>query len=464
VVATLFNPDLSYRQTEASDFLEDPEIKELLYGGAKGGGKSHLGCAWVFLESLDIIEQFGLKPSKKPPVIGWMGRKQGVDFNDTTLETWKTIIPEDQYVIRTQDKEIIIRGTVKLAFGGLDAGKDVNKFNSAQFMFFFLDQAEEATEDDIGELRAALRMTIDDTPPRHGFTALFTANPRACWLVTTFVDKCAANRRFVPALPSDNPHLPPGYEDTLRTAFAHRPELIEAYLHGNWKVFEADNAIIRRQWIREAALRSRKAPYPRKLVVCDVARFGDDVTIIMDMEETEITRVEEYGFKPTTYTAARLFIRQKALGGCLVVVDDTGVGGGVTDQLREMGVQVFAFNGAEAAVDAEHYYNRRAEAWWLAGQGFAMGDICQHYEDEELVQDLTAPTYDYRVGRILVEPKDKIKERLGRSPNKGDAYVMGAYALPQAWSPEKRAMDKTARRRWRRDKADRRVELDPMAM
>lgn len=461
------------RQWEAWELLHQLETLELLYGGAKGGGKSRFGCEWVFARCLEIIDDFGLKSSKNPPAVGWMGRKQSVDFTKTTLETWKSCIPTSQYEIHEQAKEIIVRGTVKMMFGGLDRREDVRKFNSAEFMLVFFDQAEEVTEADIGELRGSLRMTLAPAgaadsdarwrPPALGYKTLFTANPRDCWLRKEFVDGRESGRHFVPALPSDNPHLPDNYAETLGRAFKHRPELVEAYLYGNWDVFEADDAIIRRVWIREAAKRSRRIQYPRTLVVCDVARFGDDETVIFDMEETEITAEEVYGQKATTYTAQRLFLRQKALGGCLVVVDDTGVGGGVTDQLREMGVSVLAFNGAEASDDPDTYYNLRAQAWWEAGLGYSNGDICQNREDEELAADLTAPRYDFRNGRILVEAKKDIKERLKRSPGRGDAYVMGYYGLRRAWSPEKRALDKKARGR-RRYESVPEAAMDPMAM
>ena len=45
-------------------------------------------------------------------------------------------------------------------------------------------------------------------------------------------------------------------------------------------------------------------------------------------------------------------------------------------------------------------------------------------DDRELFDDLTTPTWFTRNGKILVEPKEKIRERLGRSPDKGDAVVM----------------------------------------
>ena len=73
-----------------------------------GGGKSYIGCLLLFRFAEWVIKKFNLKVTKYPIQIGFMGRYRAVDFNDTTLETWKRIIPPEQYTIRVQDKEIVI--------------------------------------------------------------------------------------------------------------------------------------------------------------------------------------------------------------------------------------------------------------------------------------------------------------------------------------------------------------------
>src|SRR3990167_3468746 len=50
----------------------------VLGGGAKGGGKSVFLCRWAFLQCAEFRNNKG-----------FLGRKRGVDFNKTTLETWK---------------------------------------------------------------------------------------------------------------------------------------------------------------------------------------------------------------------------------------------------------------------------------------------------------------------------------------------------------------------------------------
>ncbi|MHC5185012.1 MAG: hypothetical protein ACYSPI_12175 [Planctomycetota bacterium] len=89
-----FDPILTKRQTMAFDALARVDVKEVLYGGAKGGGKSVFGCYWCFKQASDIIKQCNIEPRTHPIPVGFMGRKRGVDFTNTTLETWKRFIPE----------------------------------------------------------------------------------------------------------------------------------------------------------------------------------------------------------------------------------------------------------------------------------------------------------------------------------------------------------------------------------
>jgi len=419
--------ELSDRQMIAWEALADPAIKEVLYGGAKGGGKSVFGCYWAWAHTHEIIKLCGLKPTNYPPPVGWMGRKQAVDFRDTTLESWKRFIPADTYEIRAQAREIIIGNTAKICYGGLDRSEDIQKFNSAEYGWIFVDQAEEISRDDIATPRGSMRLVLNGVHVRRKM--LLTANPRQCWLKDEFLLSPKPHQRFVQALPSDNPWLPADYLDALTEAFSHRPELLEAYLHGNWDAISDADQVIRGEWVRQARGLQFHHAQPARLLVCDVARFGDDETVIYDMEETDILGEEIYGQRDLMFTANTLFVMQRDRGGCLIVVDDTGVGGGVTDRLREMGADVLAVKSAAKASDPEKFFNLRAEMWWNAARMFSQGDIALSHDDAQLYSQLCTVKYKHRGMKFLVEPKDEIKARLNRSPDRADTYIMGLHGL-----------------------------------
>lgn len=184
-----FNVEFSAKQSEAYEYLsENDRALELLYGGAKYGGKSWFGCSFCYLEAIRIIKLCKIGACDFPIPIGFMGRKVGKDFYDTTFETWKKAIPGDLYEIKGQPPDVIIENKVKFFTGGLDRRETINKFNSAELAVYFLDQAEETEQQDVAMLRAATfwRLTINGVKlPGKG---LLTANPAQCWLKQEFID------------------------------------------------------------------------------------------------------------------------------------------------------------------------------------------------------------------------------------------------------------------------------------
>jgi hypothetical protein len=382
------------------------------------------------MRAMEIALEYHLPTSDRPPTVGWMGRKQGTDFRKSTLRAWYRFIPSHLYQVREQAQQIVIDNRVAVDFGGLDHLTDVQKFNSAEYAFFALDQAEECGRDEIAALRGSLRLVLD---PARGIIprkALFTANPAPCWLRDEFITSPRPDQRFVPALCTDNPFLGREYVETLKAAFGHRPELLAAYLDGSWEFLSGFDQVIKQAWVDQAGrIQFHPGTRPIQLIVCDPARFGDDETVIYGLSDTQIAWEEIFGQRDTMYTANRLFVRQRQQGGCLIVVDETGLGGGLVDRLVEMGAEVLALNMSSAAVESERYGNLRAEIWDHAAQKFGGGTISLIAPDERLVKQLTAPTYEYRRGRFYIEEKGEIKKRLGGSPDRADAYVMGLAGL-----------------------------------
>ena len=103
-----FNPKLSIKQTEAWDCLERPDIDEILYGGAKYGGKSWFLCVWAYLFACSFTVQHNIPQTDNPLPVGFLGRKVAKNFSDTTLETWFKTIPAEGYVAKGKPTDLII--------------------------------------------------------------------------------------------------------------------------------------------------------------------------------------------------------------------------------------------------------------------------------------------------------------------------------------------------------------------
>ncbi len=149
--------------------------------------------------------------------------------------------------------------------------------------------------------------------------------------------------------------------------------------------------------------------------------------------------------------AARVAERAAAEQVRAVFVDEGGVGAGVVDRLRQLGVPfVFGINFGGAAErwgpDGAKplYANKRAEMWgnlreWLADASLP--------DDPELRADLSAVEYGYNgKGEIQLEKKEDMKKRRLASPDIGDALAL-TFALPvtnAAWDlPRSQAFYKT---------------------
>lgn len=204
---------------------------------------------------------------------------------------------------------------------------------------------------------------------------------------------------------------------------------------------EAIDGLVERQWLDEATeplrrkqldkLHGRK---PWRLVV-DVARYGKDRTVMGYCLGPIIHGFETWRNTSLTDTAERIQravhnARWAANGPPRVVVDDAGVGGGVTDTLKSWGVPVDPFNGAAAAagINADKFANARAQSYFAVREALRKGEAAIP-DSEELREELLATTYFLNgSGRIQVAPKDEIKAALGRSPDFADVVAMAMWA------------------------------------
>ena len=433
------------QQRKAWDALGKEGVRRLMYGGAKGGGKSWFLCVWLFVQVWAIMVQAELKPSKNPPHVAWFGRKQATDLTGTTLQTWREIIPEEYYQLKggteRDPKHILIADRIAIDYGGLDKQENINKFNSAEYIIICIDQAEEVKKDEVAVLRGSLRMVLKDPkgkPLTIPFKELYTANPRQCWLKDDFILNPGDSSRFIRALPTDNPHLPNSYMQTLEDAFGHRPELLAAYRDGDWTAIEGTEQVIKDSWIQAAKTRMATQQIHKKYLVCDTARYGDDECVIFLMDNAEIGQMVILPYCNHDQIAGRLATLSAQNDNCFIVVESVGsdTGAAVVTDLRGMGKRVIEYTPQAKSQYPDKFYNVRAEAWHTAAKVLNDGIfdkitncpvICQNMDVKTRGQ-LCTPLYDFRGGRILIESKKKIKERLGNSPDRGDTYAIALWA------------------------------------
>jgi phage terminase large subunit len=194
---------------------------------------------------------------------------------------------------------------------------------------------------------------------------------------------------------------------------------------------QVDDCVVALGDLEGAQARTLEPGWPLVLS-CDVARFGSDQTVLAVRRGNVVRIVKSYAGRDTMKTVgeisrlARDLLREHGRRPVLVV-DDAGLGGGVTDRLRELNeFRVIAYTGAKTAAKPADYPNRRSEDWHRLAERLPDLDLDR---DEELAADLLAPRYSLdSQGRRTVEPKSETKRRLRRSPDRADAVVM-AFAI-----------------------------------
>jgi hypothetical protein len=177
---------------------------------------------------------------------------------------------------------------------------------------------------------------------------------------------------------------------------------------------------------------------------CDVARFGDDLTVIVGQRGGAVVHHEAYNGQDTEHTAGRLIALARSWGtecGCdpteiELVIDDTGVGGGVTDKVRAAGFKAIPVNAEQRAVEPDKYPNARSEVHFNLAEMMAEGRVSlaglASQGRREMRRQALGITYRLDgQGRRVAEPKAMTKKRLRRSPDDLDAMGLAFYVIPE---------------------------------
>lgn len=195
-----------------------------------------------------------------------------------------------------------------------------------------------------------------------------------------------------------------------------------ARVRGLWPE-QGDDVLIPMHLV-EAAQKRWAKPEKSVAIGCDIARFGSDETITVSIGDNGAVQIESIRQGQDLMATAGTLVQFK---GLKIGVDDAGLGGGVTDRLKEQGVAVTPVLAGSGAIEDTKFINRRAEMYWALREALKAGDISLP-DDRKLAADLTNHkfTYDSR-GRIKLESKDELKKRLGRSPDRADALAIANW-------------------------------------
>lgn len=170
--------------------------------------------------------------------------------------------------------------------------------------------------------------------------------------------------------------------------------------------------------------------FAAKVLGVDVARYGDDRTVIFRRQGLYAGVAPKILRNADTHEIAGQVAREfDDWGADHIFVDDTGGwGAGTIDALLRLGYPVTPVNSSAKAFNPR-YMNKRAEmafegAEWVK-KGGALPDM------PELQREATAATYFFNAGRLQLIDKDMIKKLIGSSPDLWDGFLL-TFASPVA--------------------------------
>ena len=178
-----------------------------------------------------------------------------------------------------------------------------------------------------------------------------------------------------------------------------------------------------------------------RILGVDVARYGNDEIVFTLIESRSLFFWEQIEQQVTqgksTMDSVGRIMDYHRLGVDLIVVDDIGVGGGVTDRLRELNVPVEAFNSSEKP-QTKMYFNKRSEAYFNLKDLFAKGNL-KIIDDELLKSQLASLKFGYgSSGEKYIWSKERMRKDGLKSPDRADALMMACSYIDKV-------MDKTDR-------------------
>ena len=420
--------NLTKKQGVAWKLLMDNITNEVLYGGSAGAGKSWLGCLWITTLCLQY-----------PGIRCLIGRTVLTQLKMTTLNTLFETLQSmglksgEHYVYNGQSNVITFTNKSEIILKDLQYQPSDPNFDSLgglELTAVFVDEAAQISQLAYNILKSRIRFKLDQYKLQPKI--LMTCNPGQVWLKKVFYlpyiqESLPPTMRFVPALPTDNPHLPHSYIEMLKTLpQAQRRRLLE----GDWNYMDESDAIFNFDSISNSVFLISPNPTDKKYISVDVARFGSDRSVAIVWSGLVVLEVFVYSKLSTTELSSEIreLIQKYGVHPNNVIVDSDGVGGGVADQIRGTNF----VNNARPLHD-QNFSNLKSQCYVKLSELFKEGMISLNIMDptttDELTQELLAVKLKDvdKDNKVAVQSKDEMKKILGKSPDLSDALMMRMY-------------------------------------
>jgi phage terminase large subunit len=313
--------------------------------------------------------------------------------------------------------------TILMDLADTPSDPEFQRFGSIELTDYFVDEAGEVSEKCVNILASRVRYKLINDKPK----GLLTCNPHKGWLYREFFDAkrsglIRSDREFIQALPTDNPHVSPVYlESLLLLPEVDRKRLLE----GDWDYDETKD----RLYEYDDLLRCFRTPANTnsdKFITADIARMGDDRTVIVVWNGLHAETFVVLKHKPINEVVDTINQLVKSHGVKLsnVLCDEDGIGGGAVDYLKCKGF----LNGSKAVRD--NYMNLKSDCYFKLGELITNNLITfESTHKDTIVKELEMIRREKldSDGKLRVTNKEDLKKRHGISPDFADAIMMRAF-------------------------------------
>jgi hypothetical protein len=458
------------KQENAIYYLKDQTTTEVLYGGAAGGGKSSFGCIWLAECCLNY------------PGTRWlMGRSKLKTLRETTLNTFhqemKALGLSNQYSYNDQKHIIFWNNGSEIILKDLfyyPSDPEFDSLGSLEITGAFIDECNQITAKAWQIVKSRIRYKLsefdvtglktsdlpivewnDEGVPiewklPNGKTTkglipklLGTCNPAKNWTYKNFY-KAKKNgtirdyQKFIQALPTDNPYLPPSYLESLLQLDKNSKRRL---YFGDWEYDDDPSMLIDVEAITDYFNPAHIVPSGRKYITVDVARKGKDKSVIRVWHGWLC--IQRKAIPKNDLIELSNIIRgyQKTYGipNSQTIADEDGVGGGVVDILRCVG-----FINNSSALNGANYSNLKSQCSIEMArmiQDRKVGEISELSGDDkdqigEEMEQIKLKDID-KDSKLSIVSKEDIKQMIGRSPDDWDSIMMRYYfqLKPPATAP-----------------------------
>ena len=450
---------LTKKQTLAQDAIDDITITEILFGGGAGGAKSFFGCLWLIICCY------------KYPGTRWlMGRAKLKTLKQTTLVTFFEVlavmeIGNDNYNYNAQ------LGEIEFSNGSMIILKDLflypsdpnfDSLGSLEVTGAFIDEVNQVCYKAVQIVGSRCRYKLGDFDisgertdtmeilehDENGMPSVWltskgekteglvpikfmSCNPAKNWVYSEYYKpwkdgSLPEHRTFIQALAKDNKYISKHYLTELSRLDKNSKERL---YHGNWEYDDDPNRLfdidaICDMWTNSGVQHGEMA------ITVDVARKGNDDTVIFVWSGLRIIHAEAHGYTLVTDTIALIEVQRQKwnVPKRNTIVDEDGVGGGVVD----VGGYKGFINNSKAISENKkvNFANLKSQCYFKAAKLVQENQIACDFTDivikAKLIEDLEQiKEHDAdKDGPKRVTPRQDIIEDIGRSPDYGTCLMM----------------------------------------